>query len=72
MKSKEYIVKIPMVWYLEYRVKAKSEEEAKKKAWNKYDKWYKPSEYVTNCFDIICEGSIFYWEINETIVILNE
>ena len=72
MKNKKYIVKIPLVWYIEYDVKAQSEEEAKKKAWEKYDKWLEHSNIVTNCLDIICEGNIFYWEINEIEVILNE
>lgn len=35
MKNKKYIVKIPLVWYIEYDVKAKSEEEAKKKGLGK-------------------------------------
>lgn len=72
MKNKKYIVKIPLVWYIEYDVKAKSEEEAKKKAWEKYDNWSEYRELVTNCLEQICLWNIFYWEINEIEVILNE
>jgi len=62
----------PLTFWDEMQIDFIQKEEAKKKAWENYDKWLRHREIVTNCLEQICLWNIFYWEINEIEVILNE